>query len=235
MASQRPASITVLAILNLVGGGLGLICCTGCAGINHIASANTDVFVPAGRTTNAGASNNPFVRSSEMSILIDRQVPTVVPGYKAYVYGIVLVSFILDVLLIISGIGLLMMAYWGRNMAISYAMISLFTKLIMGFYLLVFVLGPVSTLIDKEAASNPQFAAMAGSMAGFKFGRFIREFGWLLPGIYPVILLILLLRPSVGQAFAQANRGRREDEDEDAPRRRRDFDDEDDQDRDRYR
>ena len=45
MARRRPASILVLGILNIVGGALGLFCCTGCGGILQVANANVDVLM----------------------------------------------------------------------------------------------------------------------------------------------------------------------------------------------
>jgi hypothetical protein len=151
--------------------------------------------------------------------VIDRQLATRLPSYKSYVFTNVVISFFLDVMLIIAGIGLLMMANWARYLSIAYAIFSLFTKLLLGLYLLVFLVGAVSTITDEEFQKNPKLAA-AGTPGTMKVSRLIRDFAWLIPGIYPVIVLALLLRPSTARAFAAAARTARRDEDEDYPRRR---------------
>jgi hypothetical protein len=217
MARRRPTVIILLGILQLVGGGVGLFCCTGCGGLLQISNAHIDVLqgknLPSAGGPAAGGST--FQQSTQLATRIDLQLVKAVPSYKPYTILNVLVSFILDCLLIISGIGLLMMAGWGRILAIGYACFSLLTKLLFAVYLFVFVFGPISTIMDQELVNPPP--QLGTPVAVVRISRLSRDFAWLFCGIYPMIVLGILLHPAVRKAFTA--RSERSDEAEDAPRR----------------
>jgi hypothetical protein len=178
-----------------------------------------------------------------------------VPNLTAINVVDVVASFIMCVLLLASGVGLLQMRPWGCYLSYAYAALSILEKLvILGIQL--FVVWPV---VDRFLQNEPQ-ARQPGWAFGAKIGFFGVSFLQSALIIYPILILVLLLLPSVREAFRKTSkrrrrddedddeaeyedrsrRGRRssrddEDEEEEYPRRSRGRDREDDDDRGRIR
>jgi hypothetical protein len=222
--ARRPASIVMLGILHLFGGVLGLFCCTGCGGFLQISNAHLDLLkgnnqAAAGQVIRPGASR--FEQSSEMGMAIDFRLVKAVPSYRIYTILNVLVSFFLDILLIISGIGLLLMAGWGRTLSIVYAVLSLLTKLVFFTYLVAFVIAPLLSIMDQELAiAPPQIVASAFA---FRPARLGRDCAGLVFFFYPVVVLAVLLHPATAKAFTASKRG--EDSERTSSRRWEDSED----------
>jgi hypothetical protein len=113
-------------------------------------------------------------------------------------------------------VGLLYMQRWAWFGSLGYCFFSLIHKVFLASYLLVLFIPTVNGIIGQETARLAQTPRQAGFTFGFKFGLFGTQLFPLLFGIYPIVVLFVLLRPAVMEAFQ--SRGRR-------PRRRRDYDD----------
>ena len=105
MQQTRPASVTVIAILNLVFGALWLLCGLGSLGMQ--ASGMQNMFMNMG---NVNPSNNPQIAKQEeirkQVMEFSRKMNSSPLEYASHAQYIVL-----SILLIISGIGLLMSAF----------------------------------------------------------------------------------------------------------------------------
>jgi len=192
MRQTRPASVTVIAILNLVFGALWLLCGLGSLGMQ--ASGMQSMFMNMG---NVNPTNNPQIAKQEE---IRKQVmefswkmnssPIEYASHAQYI--------VLSILLIISGIGLLKMAPWGRTLSFVYATLSILSNLALIVMTFMVSVPLVQEFADKLSTQGQEAQVMATFM---KIGVY---FGIILPVvsmIYPAIVLILLLRPSVAAAF----------------------------------
>src|ERR1700722_15044684 len=115
MKSERPGSVLTIAILHLVGGGLGLVLVI-CGGIGLAMQSSL---------TKAMTSANPQHFSVRMQARMAHQIPSA----TAVQIGELLASFVLSVLLITAGIGLLSMRNWARYLSFIYAGLSIVNKL----------------------------------------------------------------------------------------------------------
>src|SRR5262245_54997688 len=113
MAVQRPASVTVMGILNIVFGSLGLLCYV-CVGVMFLALMGSTAGFPGGV--------NPI---QDMMNFMERQIP----GYKAIMISSLILGFLLSVLLLVSGIGLLNMQGWARVLSILYSIIMILVQI----------------------------------------------------------------------------------------------------------
>ncbi len=191
MVRQRTTPILVLAILHLVGGGLGLIASLcGCAGLfmaNSLGSISAPTF-PA-RPGQPAPPPPPPSPADTMKFYNDN-----VPGYRAFTIGSVALSMLLDIMLISGGIGLLNMQPWARWLSLVYAPISILVRIATFIYNLALVM-PAT---NKLYAQNP---AMAGMSSFVNVGTGIGLFVSLLFVIYPIAVVIILLMPSTAAAF----------------------------------
>ena len=186
MRRQRTTAILVIAILHLVGGGLGLIgSLCGCAGLvmtNTLSSAIPTMPQRPGQPPPPSAAD-------AMKYYNDH-----VPGYRAFTIGGLAFSFLLDTLLLSGGIGLLMMQPWARWVSVAYAPLSILVRLASFIYQLVWVL-PVT---QELYAKNP---AMAGMSSIVSISGGIGLFLSLLFVLYPIAVLVIMLLPSTAAAF----------------------------------
>ncbi len=187
MPRQRTTPILVLAILHLVGGGLGLffsLC--GCGGLvmSNALSSVTPTF-----PTRPGQPPPPPNAAQIMQYYDDH-----VPGYRAFTIGNIALSLLLDLLLIAGGIGLLKMQPWARWLSLVYAPLSILYHLASFLYSLILVM-PAT---DKLYAQNPALAAMSSFIT---FASGIGVFFALLIVIYPIAVIVILLLPSTSAAF----------------------------------
>jgi hypothetical protein len=224
MARERSALVTTVAIMHLIGGGLGLIT-TFCGGGWLLMMAT----VPPGPGRPSGGPEPQDVHA---------YLKATAPGYMGFQVGTVLLGLILSVLLLSAGIGLLNRQAWARWASIVWAVLSILTKLGSALYLFL-VIHPAMT---AQVASYSRRGDPAGD-AGEVIGMMSVFFGDPCTGlpfiIYPIGVLIVLLLPGVAASFDDADdrdrgwrrRPRDDDEDdedeEDRGRRRRRFRDDD--------
>src|SRR5262245_3197957 len=124
MRRRRPNSVLVIAILQLVFGGIGLLCSV-LSGAMHVAGA--------GRfQANAGPQRGGSQRlQAEMEELRKQREPAWQPAYNGFNMGVSLVD---SCLMVIGAVGLLQMRPWGRWLTIVYAVISIITNLVSAAY-----------------------------------------------------------------------------------------------------
>ena len=120
---------------------------------------------------------------------------TNVPGYLAFTIANLALSFLLDLMLISGGIGLLKMQPWARWLSLVYAPISILMHVASFIYQLVWVIPATKALSAKTAAAMPGFGSIMTLSSG------IAAFVALLIVIYPIAVLIVLLLPSTAAAF----------------------------------
>jgi hypothetical protein len=194
-----------MAILNLVFGGLNLICvCLGIVGT-------------AAMMGMAGA-NNPM---ADMDAVLQREVP----GYRAIEIGRLVVGLVLTLVLLAAGIGLLNMQTWARWASVAWAILVILFQGAVLVYVLV-LLNPAMEKATQEMTKKQGQAAPPTSPAE-SAGRAV---GSICAGsvfiIYAFALLIVMFLPNVSAAFAgHPIRRKRQFDDEDlgdfGPRRRR--------------
>src|SRR5262249_21679482 len=135
----------------------------------------------------------------------------------------VVFSLLLDLMLLMSGMGLLMRQGWARWSSIAYAVVSILLKLFLTVYFVAFVYPPTNAFIQEQVRMTPQ-GQQPGFATGVSFGLFAGVCLDVVFIISPLAVLVASLRPSAAELFAP-ERGRR---------RRRHDDDEDDYDEDDY-
>jgi hypothetical protein len=181
---RTPTSVTVLAILHLVGGGLGLVLGI-CGG----------VFLLAG-----GAKGGLFgqAQAQQGGPAVIAEATENIPGQRAVTVGQFAVDLTLNIMLITAGIGLLRMQPWARSLSLVYAVLSILFHICTAVWAAVYVLPVVQDAIAAEAARNPKMApALDVARAVMIPSLFIGHI-WI---IYPVVVLCILLSRSVTAAF----------------------------------
>jgi hypothetical protein len=192
MIRKRPTAVLVLAILHLVGGGLGLVC-TVCTGGMQLAGGNQMFAGPAG-----GANQSPQVKSQqEFQKRLEKHVETELPHQKAVTYANLGLDLVLDVMLISAGIGLLSVQPWARVVSLVYAALSILAKVI-GLVNLAFTWPVMSAFIEQEGRRDPNLQMMTSMMPAIMVGTAVVTVLFL---IYPIVVLVILLRPSIAAAF----------------------------------
>jgi hypothetical protein len=141
---QRPTAVTVFGVLNLVFGGLGLLCTP----ISLIM-----LFYQA-------QQGNP------MSRILDENA-----AYRVYLIAAAVAGVLAALVLIAAGIGLLQMKSWARLTSIGYAIFGIVTGVVAIIVNVVFIFGPMMT---QARDGGPEAAAaiggLVGGMAGGCFG-----------------------------------------------------------------
>jgi hypothetical protein len=119
-------------------------------------------------------------------------------GSSAGQYASLLQYVVLSILMIISAIGLLKMQRWGRVLSLVYATLSILSNIAIAVYMWVVNIPAVKAFADRLGAQGQEAQMMANLM------KFFSNFSIITPivsMIYPIIVLILMLRPSVAAAF----------------------------------
>ena len=173
--TNRPASLMVFGILNLVFGILGL-CGT-------VMSAGILLFMPQ-NIQKAGA-NNPV-----MELMANNA------GYRLFNQITMGLGFVAAAVLIVAGIGLIQAKSYGRTLSIGYAIYAIVGGIV-GIVVSYFFL--VQPLLERAqaGAGGPERAAAIGGMVGGLIGGCLGQ-------IYPIVLLIFMCRRSVA-AYLQGN------------------------------
>lgn len=221
----RPGPVTAMAVVCFLFGGMGILGYLTCLGGLTVAVSflSNPPPPPAGQV-------NPW----EVFLMLDRAAPSL----KYFYFGTLSASLILCIVEVIAGFGLLKMRYWGRSLAILYALLSI--CLIVGESAYNFTVAqPAMKQWQKDAEQWVQAQnAKAGGKAGAPppapgpFGgpsNPILEstgsvMGMAVGLVWPCILLFIMFMPSVRKAFAVAN-GHAPADEEPEDYRDRDYDD----------
>ncbi len=203
---ERPTAVVVIAIFHFIFGGLGLLCDT--CGI-------------ASQAMKMGQSPAQIQWQADIDdVMVER-----VPLYRVYFGANLVLPLVWDVVLIVSGIGLLNLRPWGRTLSLGYGI----GRLVWGVVALAVTLVWAQPAME-EAMQRVKLPPEMQQMGGFL--NAITSFGiglQLVFLMYPAIVLIVMLLPAVRAAFAGGppalDRFDDDEEDED------DDDDEDDRER----
>lgn len=194
MTKERPNSVVVIAILNFIGGGLGVL-----GGILALIGAlliGTQMFkFPAGPP--------PAGQPKQMQEYLEineriMEVATNPPGGMALGVVHALADLALSGLIIAAGIGLLRLAPWGRNLALGYAIYSILFHLYQAFYVIWFMIPPYLPVLRGAPKGNFLVDIMVWSTYGQTYGVAVYQFLIL---SYPIVVLVIMFRPNVVAAF----------------------------------
>jgi len=194
---NRPTSVLVIAILQFVFGGLGVVTDL-CGGLQQV-GGSPGMFPGGGRGGQAQMQQ-------DMTRQLEAALEKRLPGYKAFAIGILLLDLTLCGLMIGGGVGLVKMQPWGRTLTIVYALFSLVMKIVnVAFAAL------VTAPVTKEVMAG--MAAQMGGREGALFGQImdvtmgIAVWAPVCLCIYPIVVLVIMLQPHVAAAFAEAKTG----------------------------
>jgi len=201
MPRERPTLLLVVAIFHFIIGGLGLG--TDLCGVVNFAAGGKSL-VPMGSPQQAQ-------QQEEATRILESKAP----AYKVVQVVTLGLGFVLSIALLAAGFGLLKVQAWGRSLSLGYAVVSLLAKLFTAVYTILFILPSMDEAFRPMIQQNRQVGEMAVTVGkiGAVAGAFVSM-------IYPIAVLILLGRPSVGEYFRDdrpRGRGpaRRRDEEED--------------------
>src|SRR5262249_2019171 len=129
-------------------------------------------------------------------------------------------SLLFDVMLLSAGFGLLRRQSWARYLSIVYAVLSILSKLGLVIYQITLV-SPVTQQLMAQPAEKMKDAAERAEFQ--KYAEVFRHadvFTYLVMMLYPAIVLIVMLLPSVAAYFREGP-DRSSDYDDEYPRRPR--------------
>jgi hypothetical protein len=204
MPRKRPTAVLVIAILNFVVAGLGA--CT------------LVLQTPALQAQFKKMAQAGDARQAQAQEQMERELEKI-PGYHTYQAVEVGRYVLFTVMLIAGGVGLLLMQPWGRSVCIAYAVLSILHKIGTGIYSVLVIVPALEPLFAQLGKQDPQQAQVA------RIGGMIGAVGAICVGaIYPIIVLIFMLLPSIAAAFRAAPTDYRRDEgEEDQFERERDL------------
>jgi hypothetical protein len=187
----KPASITVIAVLQLVFGGIGIFLDI-CGGVMALSGAQNWMMPTA---TGPNAAN-----MKRMQEDIQKTMDSV-PASHAVQIGNFGADFAISIIMIMSGVGLLRLRPWGRLLSIVYAVASIALKIFGAVYAMAFTIPAINGYLNSHNATAPeeQFAFSIMRMTAILPLIFQLVFM-----IYPIIVLIIMFRPAVAAAFRDA-------------------------------
>jgi hypothetical protein len=194
--------VLTIAILQVVFGGLALLC-DGFGVINAFGfQMMSSRPAPTTPSSNAGGPgqrpssfNEGYNRGYEAGMTAQMALIKQAPGYIPEQYAQSFVGLLLAVLMLASGAGLFFMQSWARWLAIGYGVISLFARIVFLGYHAVAVL-PILNDVGNGFIKDGHPDLVTG-LWGLKWFPFVG----LLLGLYPLLVMVLLLLPAVGRAF----------------------------------
>jgi hypothetical protein len=148
-----------------------------------------------------GGANNPDqAKMQEAAKKLEEKTKEIqekkVPGMRVYEIVSQVVGWVLSIAMIVSGLGLLKMQGWARALAILYAIVSLLHKIVVAVYTLAF-LNPASQEALQQISAEDRKALEVITNFAFVFADVVI----FVTMIYPIVVLIVMLLPSVARAF----------------------------------
>jgi hypothetical protein len=223
MSRIRPTSVLTLAVLHLVGGGLGVLA-YGVATTVQLVKAERAAATPP----QAQPAPAPFGVPLDLDVRMEAYCDQNVPGYPVLKWAGYLMPLFLAVLMVVAGLGLIWMQGWARYLSLVYAVLSILMHLFRLIYTFALVMPAQGEFIQSEMTRYPLV------MPAFTFGRMAGGTLLMLQTLfiaYPIVVLCLLLRRSMGVAFTgkglppeTVRRPRRRYDDDDEDRRPRGWD-----------
>jgi hypothetical protein len=190
MTRQRPTAVLIVAILNLVFGGLGVLAML-CGGLGLLLL----IALAANAPPPPGGGPNPLKELGDVFAKI--------PGYIPYMIVSSVLNSVMAIALIIAGIGLLKMRPWARWTSVGYAVYAIASTIVGLIYTLA-VVNPAMAEWQRDFARR-QGAGVQPSTFGSNTA--VTIFSSVLGMAYAVALLIVLFLPHVSAAFAGRSSG----------------------------
>jgi hypothetical protein len=200
MPRERPTVVTVFGILNLVFGGLGLFCAI-CGGVML-----AFMYAALSAAGSGGGLNIKF--------------PGVFTGYMIFA---VVDGFIMSIVLVAGGIGLMQMQAWGRWASIFYGVVTILTSLA-GLVFQIAYLNPAMEKWNRDLQADIQKQQQARGVRGAPpppnpaagFSGSSNPAGAVAGAVigmaYSIALLIAMFLPQVSAAFASGPARRLDEE-----------------------
>jgi hypothetical protein len=185
----------VLAILNFIFGGLGLLC--GITGTIMVAGGLDRALSDIGK-------NQPGQVKGISYADINEQLAKRVPSYVTVQRTSAIIDLVASALLILSGLGLLKLRPWGQHLGFLYAIIQIPHKLLASIYGLVVVLPVTSVLMDDAMKNVPPGFQRQAMEFGMNIGYASGLSGAILSPVYPLLVIVILLLPSLRRALNPA-------------------------------
>ena len=181
---KRPTTITVFGILNIVFSIFGM-CGLGLAVAQPaIQQAMEQAVRDAGEEVQEDPLQKALAADPNFQLMTN-----ISNGFGA----------VGTLVLLIAGIALLLMKPWGRTLSIGYSIYDILSKIV--FNALIFRSMMPIIEAQEEVADGPPVEVISGIVAGGMGCGLI--FGL----IYPILLLVFMLRPTVASAFAAPGDG----------------------------
>jgi hypothetical protein len=184
MPVKRPGSFTVFAILSIVFACLGLLC---------------DILGLVGQVAGQALAGSQAQGGMD-TLALEKELQVRAPAYTAFVWGTAGITFLLHIVLLLAGIGLLQMRSWSRPLCILFAVLTIPLQLGSMIYTIAFINPVMREYMNKQfnqagkkSVDLPEWAFDLGAV-----------FGALVGMTYAVILLIFALRPAMGRQLASA-------------------------------
>lgn len=186
---KRPVPVLVLAILQLILGGLGLFCAV-CSGAMTLSGSNAAMKQNQKRSEIQVQYEERLARAQSERLPLNRVMTT----------SSRVISWLCTSLLIAGGLGLLNMAPWGRWIGILYACLSIGSTLTNTVYE-VFARGPVSREVIKQLgpAQNAEDEMLLRVLEFSSVGAYFIPLVLL---VFPIITLVILNLKSTRKAFS---------------------------------
>jgi hypothetical protein len=121
-----------------------------------------------------------------------------VPHYQAGVIAGLVALLVLGILLVTAGVGLIYMRPWARTLSLVYAPLSILNRVGNFVYWIVLLAPAMKAFYQQMARSNSGLDPTI--LIADKFIYLSLILG-LVVVVYPVVVLVVLLRPSVAAAF----------------------------------
>ena len=189
---RRPTALVVVAILNLIFGGFWLLCGGAGLALNESGAAE---WLAKFQKNQPGQIKG--LSYGEIMVQVAERVPSFVVVQRIAAIAGLLTSL----LLVLSGIGLLRLRAWGRYLGFAYVAVQLPVHIANAVYSMLYVTPVMAKIMDEALAKMPggfmrqmmEFSLGLSSSAGVV--------GIAMTLVYPLLVLMLLLLPSVSQAF----------------------------------
>jgi hypothetical protein len=187
MPQNKPTVLMVIAVLQLVFGGLGLV-----GSALQLAGGGTALATAKPPQAPGG---HPTITAEELENYLARKVP----DYRLLMKAQAGASAVLCLLMLGSGVGLLFMQRWGRDVAIFYAVLSLLVTILSTVWMFTAVVPAMSAFAREKAAGRSKEDQIVAQ--GMDIGGKVGAGCGTLTGIYPLIVLFIMLLPSTEEAF----------------------------------
>lgn len=168
---ERPTSVTVLGILNIVFAIFGII--------GSIIAV--PMFFLMKKPDAATLAQQPGLK-----IMYEN------PGFLFWTQATLVLGVIMTIVLGVAGIGLLNMRPWGRTLSLAYGIFAIVFALLGLVVNFIFLVQPLLAQADRLGPQG-RIAAIVGSVASIMGGV-----GGM---IYPLLLVYFLTRPTIAAAF----------------------------------